>query len=462
MSDSSSEEDLAAFESVAVTGLHITSTAAKSASKAAGAAVSVAGTRGKAGDNGHAGNYSLDDKDAPLPQGFQDKLWNALERRLEKSLKTTSKKRRLEDEAERPLQNGATEAPAEDQADDMGLRLFGKVKVGTPVVLSAPVAAPKRKKRKKESAQEKEARMSAQLDEEAQALQRLQSVVVEASQLMERAAVAAAKAEPHIADPDAEDEEPKRKTRIYIPAADSAKKVTTHWHGGTEQVEWYLPNGRHTGLTQWHSIFSRDETEAVEKQVDQIFNVSNRSRYMSTTFDDKEHSCGRVKAYFGGRVPYKGPGRTRTPQADVDAVPTFLRELYGQLEERIPAAKGRALQHPALLDIVEINMYRPGGRLGRHVDPIIYKRPIVMVRLFNDGFLSLGYNCGLRRKEAGPFFQVPMMRGSVTMLDGLFADELQHMVKGSDVQNKSATILPRSLHREARNVLYERKRQRQQ
>lgn len=203
-----------------------------------------------------------------------------------------------------------------------------------------------------------------------------------------------------------------------------------------------------SGISQ-KSIFTPEECARIEEKIDEVVMAGEKGQYREHTVD---RAPLRNKYFFGEGYTYgaqlekRGPGQERLyKKGEVDDIPSWVQELViSRLVEGGVIPEG-------FVNSAVINDYQPGGCIVSHVDPLhIFARPIVSVSFFSDSALCFG--CRFQFKPirvSEPVLQLPVRRGSVTVLSGYAADDITHCIRPQDIKERRAVIILRKTRPDA-------------
>jgi len=240
----------------------------------------------------------------------------------------------------------------------------------------------------------------------------------------------------------------------------------------TKRVYRFRSNGQYFGITQYLDVFNEAELEAMENKIQRKLKVDKyltlKKAKVATSdinLDEKDEFCKcpahvhisanmkRLKIFYGFRYEYNkyhpklSPGVSHVPQTSKDAetpklfadappIPAWLMKVCKR------AVDVEAIPDLDFVDIVVVNMYaEPGQGLAVHIDPSsLFKRPIVSMRFFGEGILSFN----VKAQYVGHRTQsVHVPRGALTVMEGYAADCITHAVRGTDVTERSCSVIMR-------------------
>ncbi|XP_046897829.1 RNA demethylase ALKBH5 [Hypomesus transpacificus] len=203
-----------------------------------------------------------------------------------------------------------------------------------------------------------------------------------------------------------------------------------------------------SGITQ-KSIFTPEDCAQIEEKIDEVVANGEAGLYREHTVD---RAPLRNKYFFGEGYTYgaqlekRGPGQERLyRKGEVDDIPDWVHELV------IKKLVSSGVIPEGFVNSAVINDYQPGGCIVSHVDPLhIFARPIVSVSFFSDSALCFG--CRFQFKPirvSEPVLELPVRRGSVTVLSGYAADDITHCIRPQDIKQRRAVIILRKTRPDA-------------
>lgn len=203
-----------------------------------------------------------------------------------------------------------------------------------------------------------------------------------------------------------------------------------------------------SGISQ-NSVFTPEECALIEEKIDEVVANGEAGLYREHTVD---RAPLRNKYFFGEGYTYgaqlekRGPGQERLyRKGEVDDIPDWVHELV------IKKLVSSGVIPQGFVNSAVINDYQPGGCIVSHVDPLhIFARPIVSVSFFSDSALCFG--CRFQFKPirvSEPVLELPVRRGSVTVLSGYAADDITHCVRPQDIKERRAVIILRKTRPDA-------------
>uniref|UniRef100_A0AAZ3R3N3 RNA demethylase ALKBH5 n=1 Tax=Oncorhynchus tshawytscha TaxID=74940 RepID=A0AAZ3R3N3_ONCTS len=190
-----------------------------------------------------------------------------------------------------------------------------------------------------------------------------------------------------------------------------------------------------------HRDSSEDEVEPVESREQEARRV--QSGIVQVEVFSKE-DCDVIEEVRSrtccSSLEKRGPGQERLyPKGEVDDIPTWVHDLV------ITKLVASGVVPEGFVNSAVINDYQPGGCIVSHVDPLhIFARPIVSVSFFSDSALCFG--CRFQFKPirvSEPVLELPVRRGSVTVLSGYAADDITHCIRPQDIKERRAVIILR-------------------
>ncbi|XP_064870438.1 RNA demethylase ALKBH5-like [Oncorhynchus nerka] len=213
------------------------------------------------------------------------------------------------------------------------------------------------------------------------------------------------------------------------------------------------------GRKRKHRDSSEDEVEPVESREQDCDVIEGKINEVVANgergFTGNTPSPLRNKYFFGEGYTYgaqlekRGPGQERLyPKGEVDDIPTWVHDLV------ITKLVASGVVPEGFVNSAVINDYQPGGCIVSHVDPLhIFARPIVSVSFFSDSALCFG--CRFQFKPirvSEPVLELPVRRGSVTVLSGYAADDITHCIRPQDIKERRAVIILRKTRPDAPRV----------
>uniref|UniRef100_A0A8K9Y7C5 RNA demethylase ALKBH5 n=1 Tax=Oncorhynchus mykiss TaxID=8022 RepID=A0A8K9Y7C5_ONCMY len=199
-------------------------------------------------------------------------------------------------------------------------------------------------------------------------------------------------------------------------------------------------------------VFSKEDCDVIEGKINEVVANGEAGLYREHTVD---RAPLRNKYFFGEGYTYgaqlekRGPGQERLyPKGEVDDIPTWVHDLV------ITKLVASGVVPEGFVNSAVINDYQPGGCIVSHVDPLhIFARPIVSVSFFSDSALCFG--CRFQFKPirvSEPVLELPVRRGSVTVLSGYAADDITHCIRPQDIKERRAVIILRKTRPDAPRV----------
>ena len=224
--------------------------------------------------------------------------------------------------------------------------------------------------------------------------------------------------------------------------------------------KWRFLNGTYTGVTQFLNYFSREDILNFESSADALLNSVGSQQVLSSsqtmesasntllsmkrskTLDESIHRK-RVKLFLGYRYAYGAMKENQQKKSrlfnDVDSL-DLAPSLVGKIKQEISSSL--ELVPVNFINQAVLNYYmKAGSSLGVHQDDKhLFHRPIISVRLFSDSVLS--FNCkGMGMQETPYFFPIEQKVGTITIMEGLAADNMLHCIRSRDINKKSLSII---------------------
>ena len=224
--------------------------------------------------------------------------------------------------------------------------------------------------------------------------------------------------------------------------------------------KWRFLNGTYTGVTQVLNYFSSEDILSFERSANTLLNsvgsqqVISSSKLMESssnsrssmkrtkTLDESIHRK-RVKLFLGYRYAYGAMKENQQKKSrlfnDVDSL-DVSPYLVGKIKQEI--SSGLKLVPVDFINQAVLNYYmKAGSSLGVHQDDKhLFHRPIISLRLFSDSVLS--FNCkGMGMQETPYFFPIEQKVGTITIMEGLAADNMLHCIRSRDINKRSLSII---------------------
>ncbi|XP_052371395.1 RNA demethylase ALKBH5 [Oncorhynchus keta] len=204
-------------------------------------------------------------------------------------------------------------------------------------------------------------------------------------------------------------------------------------------------------------VFSKEDCDVIEGKINEVVANGEAGLYREHTVD---RAPLRNKYFFG-------EGYTYGAQLEKSSLKRTRLYPKGEVNPDIPTwvhLSLSSLNWSPVVDVVfcpvgfvnsaVINDYQPGGCIVSHVDPLhIFARPIVSVSFFSDSALCFG--CRFQFKPirvSEPVLELPVRRGSVTVLSGYAADDITHCIRPQDIKERRAVIILRKTRPDAPRV----------
>ena len=211
----------------------------------------------------------------------------------------------------------------------------------------------------------------------------------------------------------------------------------------------FRSNNAYFGITQYELLFTPEELDAIEQTASRLEKECAAMAMTAPAGEDGEGmhqpkkpnldqkqvvitpKTKRTKIFFRMRYTDYHSHQITKIMKDVpdDNIPDSIKAAE---QVSLPILGQRA-------DMIVLNMYNQGGSIGVHIDDkVLFKRPIVSLRVGSSSTLTLGaYGLG----AMNGLFRIPLERGVLTLMEGLAADFFTHNIDGRDTSAFSSSIL---------------------
>ena len=243
--------------------------------------------------------------------------------------------------------------------------------------------------------------------------------------------------------------------------------------------KWRFLNGTYTGITQVINYFKPEEIKNFEIEANKLLQSVGSKQIKSTTtlttsvdantaaaapaplenilkrtktLDENIHKK-RVKLFLGYRYAYGAMMKENQQKKsrlynDVDYMrlsPSLVMKLKDEISNRLKLVSSNDFINQAVL-----NYYiKAGSSLGVHQDDTyLFSRPIISIRLFSDSILSFGCK-GMGMQETPYYFPIEQKVGTITIMEGLAANNMLHCIRSRDIKQKSLSIIFRQVTEKA-------------
>ena len=163
------------------------------------------------------------------------------------------------------------------------------------------------------------------------------------------------------------------------------------------------------------------------------------------TVDRNDHRK-RVKVFLGYRYAYgasKTMSRLFNDVDPVDSIP-FVNQLRNTIANDIRLVPSDFINQAVMNYYMDRN-----SCLGIHQDEKkLFLRPIVSIRLFSPSVLSFGCK-GMGMQETSSYIPIQQGVGTITVMEGLAANNMVHCIRAKDIAAKSLSIIFRRVTDEA-------------